>query len=105
MKGPVLVFAESSGPQFRKAAYEALTEGRRLADALGVEEYALSIGSGLDNVVKDLGRLGADHVLVADSPHLGLFHPDHYRQIVLDAVAKVTPAILLLPATSTGKDL
>ena len=105
MKGPVLVFAESSGPKFRKASYEALTEGRRLADLLGVEEYALSIGNGLAPIAGDLGRYGADHVLLSDAPTLGLFHPEYYRQISLDAVRKVSPSILLLPATSTGKDL
>ena len=105
MKGPVFVFAESSGPQFRKASYEALTEGRRLADLLGVEEYALSIGSGLAPAASNLGGYGADHVLLADDPALALPHPEYYREIALDAVRRVSPSILLLPATSTGKDL
>jgi len=105
MKGPVLVFAESSGSQFRKASYEALTEGRRLADFLGTEEYALSIGNGLAAVSTDLGKYGADHVLVADGPDLALFHPEYYRQLALDAARKVSPSIILLPATSAGKDL
>jgi len=105
LKGPVLVFAESSGSQFRKTSYEALTEGRRLADLLGTEEYALAIGDGLEPVASDLGKYGADHVLVAESPDLGLFHPEYYRQIALDAAKKVSPGILLLPATSAGKDL
>ncbi len=105
MSSPVLVFAESSAGTFRKAAFEALTEGRRLADKSGAEEYALAIGSGLKDQVNELGRYGADKILLADDPRLAIFNPDYYRQIALDAVKKITPSIILAPATSTGKDL
>ncbi len=105
MSGPVFVFAESTGSEFRKAAFEAVTEGRRLADLLGVQEYALAIGNGMKDRVPELGKYGADKVLLADDPSLALFHPDYYRQIALDATKKINPVIILIPATSTGKDL
>ncbi len=105
MVGPVLVFTESSGPQIRKSSFEAATEGRRLADLLGTQEYALSIGNGLEPVAGELGKYGVDHVLLSESPDLALFHPEYYREVVLDTVRKVSPSILLLSATSTGKDL
>ncbi len=105
MTGPVLIFAESSGSQLRKTALEAVTVGRRLADELKVEEYVLSIGSGLQNTAAELGKYGADHLLICEDPSLELFHPDFYRQIALDAIHKTSPGIILLPATSTGKDL
>ena len=105
MSAPVLVLAESFGSHFRKAAFEAVTEGRRLADIAGGQLWALVIGHGLKDKVAELGEYGADRVLLADDPSLGLFHPDYYRQIVLDAVKKCSPSIILMPATSTGKDL
>jgi electron transfer flavoprotein alpha subunit len=103
--GEVLVLAESSGPAFRKAAFEAVTEGRRLADLLGVSEYVLAIGFGLKDHTSELGSYGADKVFLADSPSLALFHPDYYRDIALDAVKRISPSIILAAATSTGKDL
>ncbi len=105
MTGPILVFAESSGSQLRKAALEAVTVGRRLADELKVEEYVLSIGSGLQNIDAEVGKHGADHLFICEDPSLGLFHPDFYKQIALDVIHKTSPGIFLLPATSTGKDL
>lgn len=105
MAGPVLVFAESTGDQFRKAAFEAVTEGRRLADQLQVREYVLCIGRGITEGAAGLGRYGADNVIVADDPALEPFHPEYYRQLALDAVKKVSPSLLLMPSTSTGKDL
>ena len=105
MQGPVLIFAEASGTQFRKASYEAVTEGRRIADALGVKEHALAIGNGISAEVPNLGKYGADQVFLSESPSLSLFHPEYYRDIFLETVRKVTPSIILLPATSAGKDL
>src|SRR2546429_638940 len=37
MQGPILVFAESSGSEFRKSAFEAVTEARRLAEFTELE--------------------------------------------------------------------
>src|SRR3989304_8370931 len=105
MSAPVLVFAESFGSRFRRAAFEVVTEGRRLADITGAEERALVIGQGLKEKAGELGKYGADRILVADDPALALFHPDYYRQIMLEAVKKCSPSIILIPATSTGKDL
>ncbi len=105
MSGPVLVFAESFGSKFRKAAFEAVTEGRILADSTGGQIFALVIGYGLKDKVGELGKYGADRVLAVDDPNLELFHPDYYRQILLEAVKRFSPSLILMPATSTGKDL
>ena len=105
MAGEVLVLAESSGPAFRKASFEAVTEGRRLADLLNVREYVLAIGNNLEDRVGELGKYGADNVVLANDPTLALFHPDYYRQIALDTIKRVKPSIVLAAATSSGKDL
>jgi electron transfer flavoprotein alpha subunit len=105
MQGPILVFAESSGSEYRKSAFEAVTEARRLADLSKVEVHALSIGHGIHDQASSLGKFGADKVWVADDESLTLFQPDFYRQIAIDLAKKTSPAVILLPATSTGKDL
>ena len=105
MQGPILVFAESSGSEFRKSAFEAVTEARRLADLSKTEVHALSIGHRIKDQAGSLGKFGADRVSVADDESLKLFQPDFYRQIALDLAKKTNPGVILLPATSTGKDL
>ncbi|HEX9612325.1 MAG TPA: electron transfer flavoprotein subunit alpha/FixB family protein, partial [Candidatus Bathyarchaeia archaeon] len=105
MTGEVLVLAESSGATFRKSTFEAVTEGKRLADLLNVSECALAIGYGLMDRTSELGRYGVDSVILADDPSLALFHPDYYRQIALQAIKKLNPSIILAAATSSGKDL
>ena len=105
MHGPILVFAESSGSEFRKSAFESVTEARRLADLSKTEVHALSIGHGVKAQSSSLGKFGADKVSIADDESLKLFHPDLFRQIALDLAKKINPSVILLPATSTGKDL
>jgi electron transfer flavoprotein alpha subunit len=105
MQGPILVFAESSGSEFRKSAFEAVTASRRLADSSKSEVHALSIGYRIRDQASSLGKFGADKVSVADDDSLKLFQPDFYRQIALDLAKKIDPSVILLPATSTGKDL
>lgn len=105
MAGEVLVLAESSGAAFRKATFEAVTEGRRLADLLKVREHVLAIGNNLKDHVSELGKYGADNVILVEDPSLALFHPDYYRQIAMQAIKNLNPSIILAAATSTGKDL
>jgi electron transfer flavoprotein alpha subunit len=105
MQDPILVFAESSAGEFRKSAFEAVTEARRLADISRAEVHALCIGHRIRDPAGSLGKFGADKISLADDESLKLFHPDFYRQIALDLARKTNPSIILLPATSSGKDL
>ena len=104
MQGPILVFAESAGAEFRKSSLEAITEAKHLAGS-SMEVHALCVGSGIRGQANSLGRFGANKVWVADDEALMLFQPDFYRQVALDLAKKINPSIILLPATSTGKDL
>lgn len=105
MQGPILVFAESSGTDFRKSALEAITEARHLADQSKAEVHALCIGKGIKSQASSLGQYGANKIWVVDDEALALFQPDYYRQIGLDIAKRINPSIILLPATSSGKDL
>ncbi|HEY7407708.1 MAG TPA: hypothetical protein VH638_05535, partial [Gemmatimonadaceae bacterium] len=67
----VLAFAESRGGELRKVALETLTAARTLADAAGGEVHALLMGGpGITSKAEQLGRHGADIVLVVEHPAL-----------------------------------
>jgi electron transfer flavoprotein alpha subunit len=42
---------------------------------------------------------------VADHESLKLFQPDFFRHIAINLAKQINPSVILLPATSTGKDL
>jgi electron transfer flavoprotein alpha subunit len=101
----VLVYAEQVDGSFRKVAYEAVSEGRRLADTLGEAVTAVVLGSGVDGMAADLGKYGADKILVGDDPALADYTTDTYTNVLFDIVKDTDPRIFLLGASSLGKDL
>lgn len=101
----VLVFAEQVHGSFRKIAYEAVSEARRLADTLGERVTAVVLGSGVDGIAGELGKYGADKILVGDDPALADYTTDAYTNVLFDFVKDNDPGILLLGASSQGRDL
>jgi len=105
MSNGVLVIAEQIDGAFRKVAFEAVSEGKRLAGQLGGELTAAVLGEGVDTIAGELALYGADKILTAQDPALKEFAVDAYTKVVADIVAKVDPSVVLLGATMTGKDL
>jgi len=101
----VLVFAEQVDGSFRKIAYEAVSEGRRLADTLGDTVSAVVFGSGVDGIAGELAQYGADKILVGDDPALADYTTDAYTNMLFEVVKDTDPRILLFGASSRGKDL
>jgi electron transfer flavoprotein alpha subunit len=101
----VLVLAEQFDGHFRKMAFEALSEGKRLADALGEPLTAVVLGSGVEAIAAELTNYGPDSVLVGDDPALADYTTDAYTNVLFHMVKDRDPKILLLSASTRGKDL
>jgi len=101
----VFAIAEQRDGEIRKISYEMVSEGRRLADALGQELTAVLLGSNVKAQAAELGQYGADKVLVADDARLEPYTTDAYVSAISQLVKEGDPAILLLGASVQGKDL
>lgn len=101
----VLVFAEQRGTQFKKSAFEAVTTGRRLADALGGACSAVVVGNGISADAGELGKYGAMRVLAVDQASLDKHAPMAWSTAIVDAAKSVNAGIVVLSATQMGKDL
>lgn len=101
----VLAIAEQRDGVFRKVTYEALSEGKRIAETMGTELVALVLGSNIENTAGELGKYGAEKILVADHEALAEYLTDQYTKVVAEAVAKEDPAVVILGASTQGKDL
>jgi electron transfer flavoprotein alpha subunit len=101
----VLAIAEQSEGAFRKVTYETLSEGRRIADQMGCELSALVLGNNIEGISKELGQFGADRIIVADAPSLVEYLPDAYGNVIADVVNKETPDVVILGASTQGKDI
>ena len=101
----VLAVTEQRDGKFRKITYEVLSEGRRLADSLGTELTALLIGAEVEGLAAELGAYGADKIIVAEHASLAEYLTDSYTKVVADISATVDPQVIILGASTQGKDL
>ena len=62
-------------------------------------------GSGIAGLAPELAAYGAAKVFVADKPELALYSCEGYTAVLDAAVTAFAPGILLVPATSMGKDV
>jgi electron transfer flavoprotein alpha subunit len=105
MSQNVLAIAEQIEGVFRKVTFEALSEGRRIADQLGCKLNALVLGDNIENISKELEQFGADRIIVAENSALNEYLPDAYGNVIADIINKETPDVLILGASTQGKDI
>ena len=102
----VWVFCEQREGVIMSTTYQLLSEGRKLANDLGVELCGLLLGHNIkEEYVKGLGGYGADRVYVCDSELLKTYTTDGYAKVICDAVKEKKPEVLLIGATNIGRDL
>ena len=101
----VWIVAEQREGALRKVSFELASTARKLADQLGEEVGAVLLGSGVEAMAAELGKYGVDKVFVADNPALEPYTTDAHAAAVAKAVKDNDPSILLLGASTQGKDL
>jgi len=99
----VLVFAEQRSGEFRKAAMEALCEGRRLSS--DGELVAVIIGRGAAKIAPNLAGYGPDRILCIENPLLEQYSTEGYGAALEAAIRQENPEVVLMAATSMGRDL
>ena len=66
----ILAFAEQREKQLKKSSFETVQAARGIADQLGAKFTALVVGSDVEGAASELGKYGAERVLVVDVPQL-----------------------------------
>ena len=101
----VYVFAEQREGVIQNVAFELLGKARELADRLNQKVVAILAGSGIKEKAKELIAYGADSVLCVDAPELKQYITEPYAQAVTQIIRERKPSILLIGATTIGRDL
>ncbi len=101
----VWVICEQNDGTVNPTSFELLSEGRKLADDLGVELCGVLLGSQVADLAKQLGGYGADKVYLCESPLLKNYTTDAYTKVICDLVMEKKPEIVLIGATNIGRDL
>ena len=101
----VWIYIEQSDGQVHPVSWELLGKGRELADALDCELAAMVLGENVDGVVIQAGHYGADKAYVIDDPLLAHYRTYPFTEGCLELIRQYKPAIVLIGATTLGRDL
>jgi electron transfer flavoprotein alpha subunit len=104
----VWVAVECEHGAVHPVSYELLGEGRKLADKRGAELAGVVMGSDAASIAEAVAacfEYGADIVYTVTDPVLTHYRNEAYTKALTDIVNKYQPEILLLGATTLGRDL
>ena len=101
----VWVFCEQRQGVMMPTTFELISEGRKLANELGVELCGILLGDNVDDIAPELGNYGADKVYYCDHELLNVYTTDAYTKVICDLVEEKKPEIFLIGATNIGRDL
>lgn len=101
----IYVFAEQRGGIIQGIAFELLGKARDLANATDQQVVAILAGHHISAKAKDLIAFGADKVIIVDDPALADYLTEPYTQAITAAIHQYKPAVLLIGATTIGRDL
>ncbi len=101
----VFVFVEQRKGEIQGVSLELIGKARDLADALNDKVYAILLGDSISYQANMLIAHGADVVICADAPDLNDYLTEPYTQAVSHIVNEYKPNILMLGATTIGRDL
>jgi electron transfer flavoprotein alpha subunit len=101
----IWVVAEKEGDGLAPVVLEALGQARQLSDSLGVYVKAVFLGESPEELRQELISKGAEVVYVTDDPRLSEYSTEIYSKVLGDLIKEGKPEIVLLGATSIGRDL
>lgn len=104
----VWVFIELERGKVHPVSWELMGEGRKLADKLGVQLAAVVLGpkdEGTRTAIRQTWAYGADICYICKDAVLTDYRNEPYTQALTGLVNAYKPEILLLGATTLGRDL
>ena len=101
----IVAVVEQRDGALRRVSHEVVAAARTVADEVGAEVHALLLGpGGIGAVAPELGRYGADRVLVAEHEALSQYLPETLAATVA-AQADGDTFAMVFAASAQGKDL
>ena len=101
----VCVYLEASGSIITDVGFELISEGRKLADRLGVELSAVAVGSSIKESAVEAFRYGLDKLYLVESPVFSSNLDDIFSKALVQILTRHKPEIFLAGATWFGRTL
>lgn len=101
----VFVFAEQRNGKIENVALELIGKATELAATLEEKVTAILLGDNVSALATELVENGADRVIVIDKPELKNYNTEAYTQGMTAIIKEYKPEIILIGATTIGRDL
>ncbi len=101
----VLIYIENTDGVLKKSAFEAASYGKEIANAIGTDATAISIGNVSPEELRKLGNYGITKVLNVSNDKLNSFVNQAYASIIATAAQKEGASVVILSNTFSGKGL
>lgn len=101
----IWVFAEQLEGKLSPVSLELAGEAARLSKLLNTRVSAVLLGDKVEQLTKELIEHGADDVYIIDHPVFHYYRGEVYSGAFCQLVDQYKPEILLMGATTTGRDL
>jgi electron transfer flavoprotein alpha subunit len=101
----VTVYCELDEGKIAEVSFELLTKGRSLADQLNCKLEAVLIGDNLKGFDKELFPYGIDTLFLADDKRMSPYSTLPHTSILVKLFKEEKPQIVLMGATTIGRDL
>lgn len=101
----VMIFIEQRNAVIEKVSLELLGKGKELADKLDDKVSAVLLGYKVNHLCDELIHFGADEVICVDDENLDLYITNTYTKALCEVINKKDPQIVLIGATTIGRDL
>ncbi len=98
----IAVFIEQRDGNFKKVAWQMLSEAKRLAAASGGEVWGLCLGA---DATAEAAKYGADKVFNASGDAFNIYSSDLWGSAIAQFCTEQKPDLLLIGSTAMGKDL
>lgn len=101
----VLVFVEQRDGDIQKVSLELVSKGREIADNLGCQLKAAVLCKSLNTAPELLVQYGADEVIMVQNELLEPYSTEPYTKSLTAIIQAHQPEIVLVGATTIGRDL
>lgn len=101
----ICVFVEQRYGEIQNVSLELIGKAKSLADELGEKVTAVIIGDEVMDKAEMLTHHGADKVIVIEDESLHHYTTEKYTQALVAAIEEKKPEIVMIGATSIGRDL
>ena len=101
----IAVFVEQRHGEIQSVGLELICEAKKLAKVSDQKVVAIVLGDKVKSMADTLISYGADKVVYVEDAHLKAYSTEPYSQALFTVLDGLKPNIVLIGATTTGRDL